>query len=454
VTEPHPGADLHQLCVDGRRRGLRWDPELLGGSPEEQRLAHRVARRQLQQPPGVRGQGIEPPAKAVLDAAGQPDRSRDGKAARQFRAHPARELQQGKRIAASLLNDPVKNALVDPARNDRRQQRPCVCVVEPPQRQLGQAGKRVPGARLADGEHKRDRLRQEPSSDELERLGRRVVRPLQIVHQAQERLVLRRGRQHAECGERDEEAIRRIAGRQAQRDAKGDPLRLGERVQPVEHLRAQLVQARVRQLHLRLDARDLSDPKPGGPLNGVTQQRRLADARFPADDDHGALPAAHVVKQPIQQRTLTRPAPEPRRALGSHRCARATGHTRAPTRDHPGATDHPKRDRDGTQHDPTEATMSTTETKTLHLFLTRGVSAIAWAAVFAVASDSLTVGAAVLLVLYPLIDVVASLNDARTQHGSARRLLLAGAAASAVAAVALGVAATGSVSNVLAVFGI
>jgi uncharacterized membrane protein HdeD (DUF308 family) len=87
-------------------------------------------------------------------------------------------------------------------------------------------------------------------------------------------------------------------------------------------------------------------------------------------------------------------------------------------------------------------------------FLTRGIVAIAWAIVFVAAPDSLTVGVGVLLVLYPLIDVVASLSDAQSQRGSARQLLLAGAAVGAVAAVALGVAATGSVANVLAVFGV
>jgi uncharacterized membrane protein HdeD (DUF308 family) len=107
----------------------------------------------------------------------------------------------------------------------------------------------------------------------------------------------------------------------------------------------------------------------------------------------------------------------------------------------------------------TEATSrSTPGVSTPRLFLTRGLVAIAWAAVFAVASDSLTtgvtVGAGVLLVVYPLIDVAASLIDARSQHGSARTLLLTGAAASAVAAVALGVAATGTVADVLAVFGV
>jgi uncharacterized membrane protein HdeD (DUF308 family) len=94
----------------------------------------------------------------------------------------------------------------------------------------------------------------------------------------------------------------------------------------------------------------------------------------------------------------------------------------------------------------------------MQLFLIRGLVAVTWAAVFAAVSDSLTTGvtvaAGILVVLYPLIDVAASLIDARSQRGSARRLLLAGAATSAVAAAALAVAATGSVADVLAVFGV
>jgi uncharacterized membrane protein HdeD (DUF308 family) len=94
----------------------------------------------------------------------------------------------------------------------------------------------------------------------------------------------------------------------------------------------------------------------------------------------------------------------------------------------------------------------------MQVFLIRGLVAIAWAAVFAAVSDSLTAGvtaaAGILVVIYPLIDVVASLIDARGQRGSARRVLLGGAAVSAVAAVALAIAATGTVADVLAVFGV
>ena len=94
----------------------------------------------------------------------------------------------------------------------------------------------------------------------------------------------------------------------------------------------------------------------------------------------------------------------------------------------------------------------------MQLFLIRGLVAIAWAAVFAAVSDSLTSGvtvaAGILVAIYPLIDVAASLIDARSEHGSARRVLLAGAVTSAIAAAALAVASTGSVADVLAVFGV
>ena len=106
----------------------------------------------------------------------------------------------------------------------------------------------------------------------------------------------------------------------------------------------------------------------------------------------------------------------------------------------------------------TERTSSLQESKTTQLFLTRGLVAIAWSAVFAAASDSLTtgvtVGVGVLLVLYPLIDAVASLIDGRSQQGSARKPAAGHAAVSAVAAVALGVASTGTVADALAVFGV
>jgi uncharacterized membrane protein HdeD (DUF308 family) len=91
---------------------------------------------------------------------------------------------------------------------------------------------------------------------------------------------------------------------------------------------------------------------------------------------------------------------------------------------------------------------------TPRLFLIRGLVAIAWAVVFAVTADSLTTGVGVLVVLYPLIDAVGSAIDARGQQGSARQFLEINAVVSLLAAVALGIAATGDEGDVLAVFGV
>jgi uncharacterized membrane protein HdeD (DUF308 family) len=103
----------------------------------------------------------------------------------------------------------------------------------------------------------------------------------------------------------------------------------------------------------------------------------------------------------------------------------------------------------------TEATSSVHEERTKQLFLTRGLVAIVWAVVIAMAADSLTTGVGVLLVLYPLIDAIASLIDARRQQpGPARRLLELNVAVSLVAAVALGIAATGDIGDVFYVFGV
>ena len=106
----------------------------------------------------------------------------------------------------------------------------------------------------------------------------------------------------------------------------------------------------------------------------------------------------------------------------------------------------------------TGTTSAVHEGRTSQILLTRGVIAILWAVAFTALAGSpttgATVGAGVLLVFYPLIDVVGSLIDARGQDGPARRLLLANAATSAVAAVALGVSATAGVAETLAVFGV
>jgi uncharacterized membrane protein HdeD (DUF308 family) len=100
------------------------------------------------------------------------------------------------------------------------------------------------------------------------------------------------------------------------------------------------------------------------------------------------------------------------------------------------------------------------------LYLVRAVIAVIWAGLFAAAlsstgtltADSELPGFAIaLLVLYPVIDIVASLLDVRTQQAAgnpgAVRAQLINAAISTVAAVGLAVAAVDGPASVLRVFG-
>jgi uncharacterized membrane protein HdeD (DUF308 family) len=90
----------------------------------------------------------------------------------------------------------------------------------------------------------------------------------------------------------------------------------------------------------------------------------------------------------------------------------------------------------------------------MKLYLTRGILAVAWAAIFAGAHDSLDAVAITLLVVYPLIDAVSSLIDYRALPvGSERTITAFNGVLSTLAAVAVGLAGAASEAAVLAVFG-
>jgi uncharacterized membrane protein HdeD (DUF308 family) len=91
----------------------------------------------------------------------------------------------------------------------------------------------------------------------------------------------------------------------------------------------------------------------------------------------------------------------------------------------------------------------------LRIYFVRGLVAIAWSAGFATVHDSLTAASVVLLIAYPLIDVVASLLDVREDAGTpARKLQVFNTGLSALTAVGLGLAAIGGTGAVLFVFGL
>jgi uncharacterized membrane protein HdeD (DUF308 family) len=114
----------------------------------------------------------------------------------------------------------------------------------------------------------------------------------------------------------------------------------------------------------------------------------------------------------------------------------------------------------------TNATSDTpTRIATFQLYLVRAVLALVWAGLLAVAlsstgsltpQESVPAFAVALLLIYPLIDVVASLLDARThRHGAPGNATtqLVNAAISAAASIAIAVSASHGADAILRVFG-
>src|SRR3954463_15827851 len=64
------------------------------------------------------------------------------------------------------------------------------------------------------------------------------------------------------------------------------------------------MQAGERELHLGLDACDTGDATPRSLLGDVVQQRRLADPRLAAHDQHRALPGADALQLAVQRLSL------------------------------------------------------------------------------------------------------------------------------------------------------
>jgi hypothetical protein len=149
-------------------------------------------------------------------------------------------------------------------------------------------------------------------------LARGGVEPLRVVHETQQRLLLRNLGQQAQRRECDKEAIRRIVGREAERSAQCGLLAVRQRVEVSKHRPAQLMQTCKRQLHLGFDTGDLTDSKTSGLTARISQKRRLARSSLSPDDQQPAAGTVDALQQAVQSLTFGGTAAEPRRALDAH----------------------------------------------------------------------------------------------------------------------------------------
>ena len=146
---------------------------------------------------------------------------------------------------------------------------------------------------LADGEHHGHGFDPQPAGDELQRLHRRPVQPLGVVHDAEQGLFLGDLAEQGQDGQPHQEAVGRGAGPQAEGRPEGVALRAREPVQPLQVRAAELVQAGVRELHLGLDAGRAADPAAGRAVDEELEQRGLADSGLAAQHQDPAAAGLH-----------------------------------------------------------------------------------------------------------------------------------------------------------------
>jgi hypothetical protein len=96
-------------------------------------------------------------------------------------------------------------------------------------------------------------------------------------------------------------------------DAERVTLTVWEVLDQLEDRRTELLQCRVVEFHLSLDARRPDDAKIVVLLDRVLEQRGLADAGDSEHHDDGAVTVSRGIQQPLEHRALAMPPEQPPR---------------------------------------------------------------------------------------------------------------------------------------------
>jgi hypothetical protein len=121
-----------------------------------------------------------------------------------------------------LENDPIEHVLIHRSRQDRLQERPRITTPQRLDAKFRQSRECV--AELRSREHTCDLLRQQAAGHERECARGRTIEPLRVIHDTQERPLLRSLRQQAEGREPDYERAGRRRRAESERYGKGVPL--------------------------------------------------------------------------------------------------------------------------------------------------------------------------------------------------------------------------------------
>ena len=251
----------------------------------------------------------ELPDEALLDPSREALRAQQPEAARQLRRREAsRQLEQRQRIAPRLGDDPVADPLVELESHRRAEQRAGVAVAHAAHLELGDVLELL--ARLACGEDDPDRLRQQATGDEGERQRRRLVEPLRVVDDAQQRPIVGRLRDQAQDRQAHEEPVRGAAGAHARTRSRA-PVAAAREAAGAGRASARRADARRRR---RAPSR--TPPRP----------RARRSAPTPTRPGTSAAPSCRSRPRPAGPATGSRPG-------GCPRSTRPAGRTRRPARE-------------------------------------------------------------------------------------------------------------------------
>ena len=255
VAEPDASPDLDNARRLRLPRCLRRNPQEVGDSPEQGHITDRVGRCRQKEALGRGRQGLQAAHEACLDLLqdGLPLGQRQP-AGQVGRGQAPGQLEQCQGVAPRLRHDSVPDPLVEATRRHRVEQGAGVDLVQARDLELRQPREVVLAGRVPDREHQKDPLREQAPRDERQRLRGDAVKPLRVVHEADERAFFRHVGEQAEHGQPDEKAVRWSAGRQA--ECRSERVALGGRqsIEAVQEGGAELMQSPEGELHLGLDA--------------------------------------------------------------------------------------------------------------------------------------------------------------------------------------------------------
>ena len=255
--------------------------------------------------PGLVRQRLQALCEGSFDAAANGDRSDDRRRAPELGVGERRDrLEESERVPGRVGDETLADARADCPAGPGHEILRSVGLKSSELESLD-PGRLEPGS-VTHRQQEHDALAAEPAASEQERLARRRVEPLGVVHDGEHGRLL---------GSRREQADRRRGGREPvarRRRSEGEGagqrrgLRLGDAVEEGQERPQQIGEPGERQLGLGLERPGTQNGEPGRRRGDLVEEGGLPDPGIAVDDQRRAHAATGTVQQPVDPRNLIR----------------------------------------------------------------------------------------------------------------------------------------------------